>query len=74
MSKEIITNNDDVDWEFERMIKAIQWRTIKVIDKDEDQYVDYHKVFEDHEQEELNGKYLVDFIVKKAYPSISDWK
>ena len=66
MSRELRTHNDDTDWEWERILNTIQWKTIQIEDTTSDDYVDYHMVIEQEEQEELNGQYLVDFIIEKA--------
>ena len=52
----------------------IKTRCIQVIDDDNPTCVDYHKVLQDEEQEELNGEYLVDHIIKESYPPVSTWK
>ena len=52
----------------------IKQRCIQIDDTDNPPMVDYHKVLEQEEQEELNGKYLVDHIVRESYPPISTWK
>ena len=69
MSKEMRTHNDDVDWEFERMIKSIQWRCIQVIEKPDEAYVDYHTIHKCQDLEEVYGEFLVDAIIGSAFPN-----
>ena len=57
-----------------RLENIIKYRAIQVDEETLPDYIDYSIVLNREDQEELNGKYLVDFIVKNAYPSISDWK
>ena len=52
----------------------IRTRCIQIDDNDNPPCVDYHKVLEDKEQEQLNGEYLVDYIIKESYPPVSTWK
>ena len=56
---------------YENIIKS---RCIQVLDDDNPPLVDYHKVLEKEEQEQLNGEYLVDHIIQNAYPPVSTWK
>ena len=56
---------------FENIIKT---RCIQIVDDDNPPCVDYHKVIEREEQEQLNGEYLVDHIIKESYPPVSKWQ
>ena len=73
MSRELRTHNDDLDWEWERILNTIQWKAIQVENIPSDDYVDYHMVIEQEDQEELNGKYLVDFIIENAFFPNGRW-
>ena len=44
----------------------IKYRAIQIDDEDNPPCIDYHRILEQKDQEELNGKYLVDYIVGKA--------
>ena len=73
MSREIRTHNDDSDWEFERMMKIKNHRCIQVADEQAESYVDYHELIEKVDQEELNGEFLVDYIIKNSFPPMKTW-
>ena len=45
----------------------IKYRTIQVDDDDNPPCVDYHTVLEKEDQEQLNGEYLVDYIIQKRF-------
>ena len=61
-------------WDLDHYKRICKSRCIQVEETPTVEYVDYHKVLEQEEQEELNGKYLVDHIVRESYPPISTWK
>ena len=60
--------------EAQTLENIIKWRCIQVDDIDNPPCVDYHRVLQDEDQEELNGAYLVDHIVKESYHPVSTWK
>ena len=45
----------------------IRTRCIQIDDNDNPPYVDYHKILEQEDQEQLNGEYLVDYIIQKRF-------
>ena len=44
----------------------IKQRCIQVEDYEKVSYFDYHKALEKEDQEQLNGEYLVDYIIERA--------
>ena len=58
---------ETLDWEIERLAKAAKWRCIQTDYESGVQYVDYHKVLEREDQEELNGALLVDHIIHNRF-------
>jgi len=44
-----------------------KYRCIQIEDYDNPPCVDYHKVIQEQEQEDLNGQYLVDYIIGKRF-------
>ena len=59
-----------IEQSYDNIIKT---RCIQVVDDQAESYVDYHTLIESVEQEELNGEYLVDHIIKNAYPPLETW-
>ena len=53
-----------IEHSFENIIKH---RCIEIIDLPSLEYVDYHKVIKQEDQEQLNGEYLVDYIIQKRF-------
>ena len=51
----------------------IKYRCVQVVNDDNPPCVDYHKVLEKEEQEELNGEFLVDYIIKNSFPPMKTW-
>ena len=45
----------------------IKQRCIQVEDIPTVDYIDYHKYNQDKDQEQLNGEYLVDYIIQKRF-------
>ena len=45
----------------------IKQRCIQVEDNDNPPSCDYHKILEQEDQEQLNGEYLVDFIIQQRF-------
>ena len=72
--KETRTCGDDTDWELERMVKAIQWRCIRVEDSPETGFVDYHTIYKCQELEEIFGELLVDAVVEKSFFPNGRWE
>ena len=52
----------------------IKQRCIQIVEEDNPPMIDYHKVIEKEEQDELNGQYLVDHIIRESFPPVSTWK
>ena len=45
----------------------IRTRCIQIDDDDNPPCVDYHVIYEKEDQEQLNGEYLVDYIIQKRF-------
>ena len=65
---------DSNQWDKDRLENITKSRCIQVVDEQAESYVDYHELIEKVDQEELNGEFLVDFIVKNSFPPVSTWK
>jgi len=51
-----------------------QQRCIQVEDDDNPTYVDYHVIYDKEDQEQLNGEYLVDYIIQQRFFPNGLWK
>ena len=52
----------------------VKYRTIQVEDVPNVEYIDYHKYNQDKDQEQLNGEYLVDYIIQQRFFPNGLWK
>ena len=51
----------------------IKHRCIEVVDEHNITYVDYHTIADQEKQEQLNGEYLVDYIIEKSFFPNGRW-
>jgi hypothetical protein len=70
----LLHKGDDMFTEEQHLENIIKHRCIQVIDIPVVEHIDYHKLLDKNDQEASNGAYLVDYIVKNAYPPIGTWK
>ena len=60
-------------WDLNHYKRICKSRCIQVIDDPSIEYIDYHKVLNQEDQEQLNGEYLVDHIIEKSFFPNGRW-
>ena len=60
-------------WDLDHYKRICKSRCIQVIDEPSLEYIDYHKVLNQEDQEDLNGAYLVDHIIEQRFFPNGRW-
>ena len=60
-------------WEEQRLVNLIKSRCIQVDDTMLPDYIDYCKALKQQDQEDLNGAYLVDYIIEQRFFPNGRW-